>query len=129
MREYNDEMRKLDMERDSIIAKFAPERENMINGLIDKIVSIGNDMHTRACTGQCTGTFAYVEDSMKSAFIGIKDLTERERLAIVASIYYAAGVDSGHNYGKKGVSKKELLEIQERMIGINELKDIAKGKQ
>lgn len=124
------DLNKLNMKRGSIIAKFAPEQESLINDIVDGIVDMANDAHRAGCSHNsgCTGTFQYVEEELRTAFLEIPSLIERERLAITAAIYYAAGVNAGHGMGLKGLTRKELREIQEQQIAVQELKDILDKK-
>lgn len=123
------DLNKLNMQRGSIMAKFAPEQEALLNEIVDGIIDMANDAHRASCNDKkCRGSFVYVEQELKTAFLEIPSLTERERLAITATIYYAGGVDAGHTMGSRGVTRKEMQNIQERQIAVQELKDIIEKK-
>lgn len=126
----NEKMKLIDLNEGSITGKFNLSREDELNKMVEMIAEIGNREHRAKCDHKtCTGTFPYVEEAMKDFFVKVEGLGELDRMAIVASIYYAAGVDAGHIMGSRGISLKGMQEIQGTMIDLKELKDIALGRR
>lgn len=93
---FNEEFLNLDDRSETISGMFADGLEQDIEKIMRKMTKEANDTHNAECphNEECRGVLPYMLAALKRHFL-YNEMTERERLALVAVVMYSLGVRGG----------------------------------